>query len=149
MKIKPDHHLIAVLKSHGCNHTEIAKSLDLTESFIDIVCEQEFFAELLMSKFADSVDVAKEYLESQVEPMLKRLTQLAHSASNESVKRAAANDLLDRHWGKPMQHIKTEHKNVTLADAKKKMPEIDREINDILKKLATRGHGFSAEEKVS
>lgn len=55
--------------------------------------------EVARAEYASTVTRAKEILDSKAALAAETLGQLAESAENESVRRAASNDILDRVWG--------------------------------------------------
>ena len=145
VQAKDTHRQIATLKANGCSHKEIAIAIDQKEQFVDSVVNLPFFNSLLLSALANAGDVTSTFLEAQVEPAIKKIVKLMNTANSETVQLKACNDLLDRHLGKPILHVKSEHVGNKLKEAQKRMPDLDKRINDISKQLETRGHGLPSQ----
>ena len=100
---KPQHRLIAILKSSGLDNQEIAEMTGYTAGAISTIISQPFAQDVILGRMHESGDKAMELLQAASVKAAERLIVLAEHAKNEECKRKANNDILDRKYGKPNQ----------------------------------------------
>lgn len=104
---KPEHRVVCYLKAQGLNHKEIAERTGYTTVAIAYICAQKWAQELIAEELTQAGRSRVEYiLSEQAVPSLEKLITLRDDPEvNKEVQRKAANDLLDRIFGKPNQPI--------------------------------------------
>jgi hypothetical protein len=138
---RPEHRIIVYLKAQGKSNTEISKITGYTKAWLTQVCAQPWFklqlTNLLHEKGGDMV---QNFLEGQVMNTLETLVEIRDNGDKDATRLAAANAILDRAFGKPTQHIKTE----AVADptnAQTEMSSIERELAMVKEQQRALGIG--------
>ena len=141
LKERPEHRIIVYLKAQGKSNTEIAAITGYTKPWLTQVCQQPWFkmqlTQLLHEKGGDMV---QNFLEGQVMNTLETLVEIRDNGDKDATRLAAANAILDRAFGKPTQHIKTE----AVADptnAQTEMTSIERELAMVKEQQRAMGIG--------
>lgn len=127
---KPWHRTLAYLLLQGKSAVDAAKTLNKTPVHIREVRKQAWFKELLaeLASIHFDNDVAG-LLEGAALEAITTLSELATTAKSESVKRAAASDLLDKYLRNKVTPVKE-----TPDDPKAEMDQIDQEIKALEEK---------------
>lgn len=124
---KPEHRIIIFLKAQGLSNVEIAERTGNSGPWIGQVLRQPWARQRLLEEL-DSLgrDAARELLAGQcVDSILTAVDLRDNPKTPPGVRLAAANSLLDRHLGKPVQHVESvAHKGMDLSNVE----DIDRKI---------------------
>jgi len=109
-KVTPIVREVLLLKASGLTHKEIASTLDRTPQWVGLVCRSPLFKlelKRLQQKLEGTfVDIKKEAMQVDAEVgVLRRLGELVEKADTDSVRVSAAREILDRAYGKPVQHV--------------------------------------------
>lgn len=124
---KPEHRIIIFLKAQGLSNVEIAERTGNSGPWVGQVLRQPWARQRLLEEL-DSLgrDAARELLAGQcVDSILTAVDLRDNPKTPAGVRLAAANSLLDRHLGKPVQHVEsTSHKGMDLSNVE----ELDRKI---------------------
>jgi len=127
-KERPEHRIIVYLKAQGRSNTEIAKITGYTQAWLTQICAQPWFKLQLTALLHEKGgDMVQNFLEGQVMNTLETLVEIRDNGDKDATRLAAANAILDRAFGKPTQHIKTE----AVADptnAQTEMSSLEREL---------------------
>jgi hypothetical protein len=141
LKERPEHRIIVYLKAQGRSNTEIAKITGYTKPWLTQVCAQPWFKLQLTALLHEKGgDMVQNFLEGQVMNTLETLVEIRDNSDKDATRLAAANSILDRAFGKPTQHIKTE----AVADptnAQTEMSSIERELAMVKEQQRTLGMG--------
>ena len=109
-KVTPIIREVLLLASSGLKQKEIAEILGRTPQWVGLVCRSPLFKlelERLQQKLEGTfVDIKREAMQVDAEVgVMRRLGELVESADTDSVRVSAAREILDRAYGKPVQHI--------------------------------------------
>ena len=104
---RPEHRAICFLAAQGLSITEIAQKTGWTTVMIGYVIKQEWAKELILEEIHKAGgDAVALTLQAEALPSIQKLIELRDSAeSQRETQRKAANDLLDRIYGKAIQPI--------------------------------------------
>jgi hypothetical protein len=103
---KPHHRLILYMAARDFSNHEIAEASGFTAPWISQVLRQPWARKVLTEELNRAGrDELSGILEGAAKDSLFTLIELRDSAENESVRRSAADSLLDRFLGKPKQSI--------------------------------------------
>jgi len=109
-KVTPLVREVLLLTASGLKQKEIAAILDRTPQWVGLVCRSPLFKlelERLQQKIEGTfVDIKREAMQVDAEVgTLRKLGELVEKADNDSVRVSAVREILDRAYGKPVQHI--------------------------------------------
>lgn len=107
---QPQHRHIGLLKAQGLTNKEIAEETGYTPVAVSNILRQPWIQDLIYQEMRRAGrDAVRETLEVQALPSIQKLIELRDDvevyAKNPDIARKAANDLLDRVYGKPNQPI--------------------------------------------
>lgn len=104
---RPVHRAIAFLAAQGLSYIEVAERLGISPVTVQYVVKQPWCeAEILEIIHKNGGDQVALVLQAEALPSVKKLIEIRDSEeSNKEVQRKAANDLLDRIYGKACQPI--------------------------------------------
>ncbi len=103
---KFEHRVIAMLKVAGNTNKEIAEQTGFSPVAISNILRQPWIQDLMRQEQARSCrTVVQEVLEAAALPSVEKLIEVRDKAPSMDVQRKAANDLLDRIYGRPNQPI--------------------------------------------
>lgn len=100
---KPWHRLAVRLKATGMTDVEIAQELDVTPAAVRIAYKQPWASDMLLRLLHQTGDQAIKRLHDAAEEAAQTLIHVMQTAENKETQRKAANDILDRKYGKPNQ----------------------------------------------
>jgi hypothetical protein len=100
---KPEHRLIAVLKSTGLSNREIAEMVGYTPLQVSTVCKQEAVERLILERMHGTGDKAMQMLHDATIGAAERLIQIAETSENDETRRKANINILEAKYGKPNQ----------------------------------------------
>lgn len=127
------HREMAMLKAQGFDAVEIADKMGYTKQTVRYTLAQPWMQQLVLEEIVKAGRVGvRELLQAEVIPSIEKLVSVRDSdVASPDVQRKAANDILDRVFGKPNQPIshRDETKDLTQMT--------DAEIAEELKKLKT------------
>lgn len=134
------HRLMVMLKAQGKTNRKIAELTGKTEPWVSQVLRQPWARQLLVKELREAGrDALQSILEGEAENSLLTLIQLRDdSDADGSVRRGAANDLLDRFLGKPTQRVESTQKVTVTAESVEELnaelAELDREEQRLIGK---------------
>ena len=102
------HRTAAWLFAKGFTAKEIAEAVGKTAATVSLLCQQPFFRQQvaeIIAEFQMLDEGALNVLRNAQASAATTLVTLASSAASEAVRASAANSILDRVLGKPVQHI--------------------------------------------
>lgn len=129
---RTEHRMVLFLRAQGKTPQEIADKMGFGRQWVYQICKQPWFKKRLLETIhAAGQEGVDSFLNGEMLPSLVALTEIRddENAKN-SDKIAAVNSLLDRGFGKAVQHIKTE-KVVTADGAKDEMVRLERELQQL------------------
>lgn len=130
---QPVHRLMVMLKAQGKTNKKIAELTGKNECWVSQVLRQPWARQLLIRELREAGrDGIQALLEGEMENSVQTLIELRDSAQAEgSVRRGAANDLLDRFLGKPTQRVEQTQKvsitSTTIDELNAELAELERE----------------------
>lgn len=101
------HRLIAFMLAEGRNHTDIAHQLNVSPVTINYLAKQPFISRQVLELIHQQGDEALAKLHEASLEAAETLIEVMQEAENAETKRKAANDILDRKYGKPNQPYTT------------------------------------------
>ena len=125
---KVEHRLILLLKLRGASNREIAMESGYTETWISQILRQPW-ALATMAKLSTEtgIDTIKGLLESEAVPSLMKLVEIRDDPETPAtVVRSACDSILDRHLGKPTQHVDVVSVNTQVSA--ETIAEVDKEL---------------------
>lgn len=127
---KPVHRLMEEMLSKGHTIEEIAQFTGYTRERVGVILRQPWAQQYIVKNIQRSVqDEIKEFLESEVMPSLKVLTDLRDNAEiPAAVRQSSAVALIDRLMGKPNQPITTQ----VAEPSKLTNDELSKRVSSIL-----------------
>ena len=128
---KPVHRLMAEMAAQGFTNAEIGLHTGYTPHHVANILRQPFARQHTIKTIEKTVQQEmKEFLEAEVLPNLRVLKQERDRIDNRSSDRqSAANALLDRFLGKPVQPIAEGAKNPAEMTDEELRSQIEREIS--------------------
>ena len=103
---KPEHRIIAFLKAGGHNNVEIAEITGYTSVMVSNILRQPWTREIILDEIRKAGrDKVHEVLEAACPEAVLKLEEVMRTAPSADVQRKAANDILDRVYGKASQPI--------------------------------------------
>lgn len=126
---KPEHRLMVFLKAQGLTNGELAERMNYSHAQVSQITRQPWWR----ARFAEECKIAgrdaiEAFLKGEALPSLEALVEIRDNPEEKgSARVAAANSILDRAFGKPTQHIKTE-KLPSGLEAQKELVDIQREL---------------------
>lgn len=128
---KPEHRMMLILKGQGCSNQEIAKQLGYGYNWVCQVVRQPWFKRAFIEMAANAgKDKVEALLDSEKLNSLDTLIEVRDDTKAKGSERvAAANAILDRAFGKPVQHVKTE--KVSSAGDQSDMAALEKELNNV------------------
>jgi hypothetical protein len=135
---KPEHRMMMMMKIRGVSNRELAVATGYTEAWVSQLMRQpwarRFMAETLHEAGSDGVS---EMLKGAALDSVLTLIELRDdAASPKAVRRQSAVDLLDRHFGKPLQRVESTasvQMDVTSVNAiDSELAELDRQEKQLL-----------------
>ena len=135
---RPEHRLMLMMKIRGASNRELAEATGYTESWVSQIVRQpwakKFMAETLHQAGSDGVS---EMLKGAALDSVLTLIELRDDTeSPKAVRRQSAVDLLDRHFGKPLQRVESTSDvlmDVTSVSAiDNELAELDRQEKTLL-----------------
>lgn len=145
---KVEHRVIMFLRAQGKNSMEIAKITGYSYQWVLQVSRQPWFKKRLIETIQEAGgNAVDKFVQGEVLPSLMTLVEVRDNPDAKEASRvAAANAILDRGLGKPMQHIQTEViKSAT--EAQSEMSDIERELEAI--RLAQQAAGVVPQRLLS
>jgi hypothetical protein len=128
---KPEHRLLVYLKAQGKSNRQCAELMGFTESWISQITRQPWFRKRLVETLSKhGGDAVEAVLKTEALASVETLIELRDNAKSDATKLAATNSLLDRIFGKPTQHIKTE-RMASPDNAQDEMSKIDKELAEL------------------
>lgn len=127
---RPWHRTVINMAAAGYTNTEISKAVGRDVGVVENTLRQPFAREYLINEAKKTVqDEIKAVLESQALPSIQMLVAVRDDElANASVKLSAANSLLDRFLGKPVQPMTTNAKAPSdMSDAELR-EQVEREL---------------------
>jgi predicted transcriptional regulator len=111
---RPVHRAVIFLAAQGLSYIEIAQQLGITPSCVQYVVKQDWAQEEILKQIHDNGgDAVAQVLSQQALPSVMKLIELRDSEKAAAeVQRKAANDLLDRIFGKPNQPVTHHQENL-------------------------------------
>jgi lambda repressor-like predicted transcriptional regulator len=110
---KPEHRLCIWLKVQGFSNREISERTGYTQPWLSQLFRQPWARQRIVSELQKAgKDSLQEILKASAEDSVYTLIELRDTAENESVRKSAASDLLDRFLGKPTQKIEQTSKQM-------------------------------------
>lgn len=97
------HRLIVTLLAQGMNHKEIAEQLGVTAVHVGYVAAQPWAREQGLAIIHEQCDETMRKLHEASLKAAETLVNVMETSENTETKRKAANDILDRKYGKPNQ----------------------------------------------
>jgi len=139
---KPEHRLLLYMKAQGMSTTEIAEQSGYTISWLSQLFRQPWAQERLLQILNETgKDRVQTLLKAAAEDSVMTLIDLRDDAEvPASVRRSAADSLLDRYLGKPHQHVEVVQSPAKSADD---IMALDREIEVLQQeenRLLGKGH---------
>lgn len=147
---KPEHRIIITLKAQGKSNREIYAAFGgtfnsatgkpnndgrYTESWISQIVRQPWARVAILAEIKRTTngDSMQALLAGQVEDSIFTLVELRDNAKDDpAVRRGCANDLLDRVFGKPTQHVHSDarvhHTMMDIASLDKELAETQKEL---------------------
>ena len=137
---KPEHRVLLMLKARGLSNREIAMESGYTEAWISQLMRQPWATALLSELITSSgVDVLETLIKSEAVPSFRKLVEVRDMELNPKTAGVIANScvaILERHLGKPQQHVKVESSNRTtltsVHEVDAKIAELEAETNRLL-----------------
>lgn len=116
---KPEHRIIIYLKCQGLSNREIAQRLDKTDAWISQVLRQPWARERIVEELAgQGKDAIGEIIKAaSVDSVYTLIEMRDNEFAKPSERISAANILLDRYLGKPLQKVETDNTNRTLPSS--------------------------------
>ena len=127
---RPEHRLIVYLKARGMSNTEIAKQTGYGYQWVCQIVRQPWFRARFVQECTDAgQDVIKTFLTSEAMPSLETLAEIRDDEEQKGATRVtAANSILDRFLGKPIQHVETEKVSDSLDKAREDVEALERQV---------------------
>ena len=115
---KPEHRVIIILKSQGFSNIEIATFTQYTREHVGNVLRQPWARARLLDLLKEKQnDPAEAFLRGAVMDSLATLVEVRDDQSAGGAARiTAANALLDRYLGKPLQRVESKNTHVVDTD---------------------------------
>lgn len=134
-KERPDHRIMVMLKAQGKSTAEIAQFLDVTPTTVNYVLRQPWARQMLISLIHASGEQGIDaFLQSELLPSMMKLVEVRDDpVAKKSEQLAAANSLIDRFLGKPMQRVETAKAPdpVDLAQLQKESERLELELKRV------------------
>ena len=128
---KPEHRIILFLKAQGLSNVEIARKTGFQNAWIGQVLRQPWARQRLVEELqAIGVDAISTMVKAAApDAMWRLITEMDNEKARPSERTAAANAVLDRFLGKPVQHVesKADITNHTLSS----LEELDKRLADL------------------
>jgi len=138
---RPEHRLIVYLKARGMSNQEIAQKTGYSYHWVCQIVRQPWFRERFVEETAAAGrDAVEDFLKGEVMECIETMVAIRDSSEKDAVRLAAANCILDRALGKPMQHTKTEVLTGNL-DAHKEMDQLETELRNLRAQQTAFGLG--------
>lgn len=127
---KPEHRLILYMKLQGLSNKTIAERMGRTQMHISELCRQPWFRLRLIEEMKRAGrDGLQSLMATEGENSFNTLVELRDSKdSPAAVRKAAADSILDRLMGKPVQKTET---RITTVSTPETVAELDREIEQL------------------
>ena len=127
---KPEHRIVIFLKAQGMSNREIAQRTKFTEPWVSQILRQPWARRKLIDEIARAgKEPLSALIECQATDSVFTLVELRDDPDVESsVRRAAADSLLDRFLGKPTQKVETKNTNINVAA---KLEDVDRQLAEV------------------
>lgn len=125
----PRHRLVVMLKAQGHSNRKIAGTVGLSESWVSQILRQPWARQLLVRELREAGrDAIQDLLAGAAEDSVLTLIALRDTATEESVRRGASNDLLDRFLGKPTQRVE---QNAKVTVTSETVEQLDAELAEL------------------
>lgn len=137
---RPEHRLIVYLKAQGMSNKEIAAKTGYGYQWVCQIIRQPAFRKAFLeeTKIAGR-DAVKSFLAGEVLNSVVTLVEIRDDVeAKEATRVAAANAILDRALGRPMQHIQTETV-ATNTDAQVEMEKLEQELKELRLRQTSEG----------
>lgn len=138
-KEQPWHRTCAWMLAKGFTRREIAEAVDKTEATITLATQQGFMRQMVADIIAElnlQDESAFNLLRAAQTSAAQTVISLASSASSETVKMRAAQEILDRVLGRPVQFVNTQKTNPKM-DPKDEAEALKREIERLQPTIVT------------
>lgn len=132
-KEKPVHRTMINMAAAGYQVVEIAKFTEHSVQTVSNVLKQPWARQYLIKEAKKTVqDEIKQLLQSEALPSIRKLVEIRDSpmatAADKSASKAAADSLLDRFLGKPVQPMTTDAKPVSELSDEELKAQVQREL---------------------
>ena len=130
-KEQPWHRTCAWMLAKGFTRKEIAQAVDKSEATVSLASQQGFMKQMVSDIIAElhlQDESAMNLLKAAQGSAAQTIVTLSTSASSETVKMRAAQEILDRVLGRPVQFVNT-HKSVSKMDPKAEQEALKAEID--------------------
>lgn len=130
---KPIHRTIVNMSCAGYQNNEIAQALGRSQQTVATVLKQPWAQEYVINQAKKTVqDEIKAILEAEAMPSIRKLVAIRDSewttSADKSVAKAAADSLLDRFLGKPVQPMTTDAKPVAQLSDEELRAQVQAEL---------------------
>lgn len=131
---KPEHRLIVYLKAQGFSNKEVSDKTGYTQAWVSQITRQPWFRLRLVQELREAgIDQVQLVLKGNALDSIFTLVELRDDLqAPKAVRKAAADSLLDRYLGKPMQRISEEKDRTPSSE---ELHQIDQQIEAIDKEL--------------
>lgn len=106
----PRHRRICVLKAAGLNNKEIAELVGVTAATVGYTVTQPHGVQVILEEMGRQGNVALKVIQQATQEAAETLIEVMRVSQNLETKRKAANDILDRQFGKPNQPVSLDTK---------------------------------------
>ncbi len=115
---KPEHRAAIFLKAQGLSNNEIARRLGVTPPWVSQILRQPWARKRIVEELRQAGrDAVTELIKASAEDSVFTLIEQRDNQKAKPAERiSAANALLDRFLGKPIQHVETTQTNLSLTD---------------------------------
>ena len=127
---KPEHRLIVYLKAQGFSNKEVSDKTGYTQPWVSQITRQPWFRLRLVQELREAgVDQIQQVLKSNALDSIFTLVDLRDDPqAPKSVRKAAADSLLDRYLGKPTQKFADETPSTPSTE---ELHNLDKQIAEI------------------
>lgn len=137
---RPEHRIMVYLKGQGLSNKEIADRCGYGYQWVCQIVRQPWFRKAFLAEVkAAGAPAVETFLKGEVLNSIVTLVEIRDDTkAKEATRVAAANAILDRALGRPMQHIKTEQMP-TNTDAQQEMEKLEKELSDLKARQVAEG----------
>lgn len=137
---KPEHRAIVYMKAQMLSNTEIAQRTGYSIPWISQITRQPWFRQQLLHelKIAGTDNLSATFQASALDSIYTLIEVRDNDTAPANARLAAANSILDRVLGKPVQHVETKNQTIPTSDEITKLNKDIAESEAQLKTYETK-----------